>query len=98
MCAGRFGQQPLWPTKPTPEPRPCERCGGPRLLELQLVPGLLHALDVGLAWHSEHGAGQGVSTDDWNWLSVAVFTCARSCGGAGDGAGVTQEQLEICLE
>lgn len=98
MRVDRFGQHVLWPTKPAPEPRPCEQCGGPRRLELQLMPGLMHALDEGLAWQAEHGAGQGPTIDDWNWLSIAVFTCAKSCSDGRGGVSVMQEQVDICLE
>ena len=79
------------------------------MLELQLMPGLLHALDEGLAWHAEQGtgtvdsranqrSGQSPCIDDWNWLTVAVFTCAASCGAGPGAVSISREQVELCME
>lgn len=73
------------------------------------MPGLLHALDEGLAWHAEQvigidhpsagqSPGQGPCIDDWNWLTVAVFTCAGSCGVKPGGLHFSREQLELSME
>ena len=84
-------------------------CGSGRVLELQLMPGLLHALDEGLAWQTGQGVdidhprvgqslGQGPCIDDWNWLSIAIFTCVSSCEGQPGVLTFSQEQLEISME
>jgi hypothetical protein len=96
----------LWPAVQRPQPLPCPQCGGPRVPELQLMPGLLAALEEGLAWlEPRHGAGSSCradgaspSLDRWTWLTIAVFTCANSCGGSGAQWTVAEEQLEMCLE
>ncbi|KAF8065777.1 PED1 [Scenedesmus sp. PABB004] len=79
----------LWPRAAPPRPAPCGRCGGPRAFELQLTPALIQ-LTIEAA-HMAHGAGLPVDRDavdgaaNWDWATVAVFTCAASCGG-GDAA------------
>ena len=102
----RFGTDVLWPAAQRPQPLPCPRCGSPRVHELQLMPGLLAALDEGLAWmESHHVCGTGgtkggalPSIERWTWLTVAVLTCNKSCGDGTSGWTVADEQLEMCLE
>ena len=95
----------LWPAAERPQPWPCPQCGGPRVLELQLMPGLLAALGDGLAWLAEQNNAQAdgddaaaaPSVDGWAWLTLAVFSCKSSCGGS-DGWTVAEEQLVMCQE
>ena len=102
----RFGVDVLWPAVQRPQPLPCPRCGGRRVLELQLMPGLLAALEEGLAWvelrdGSETGCTAGgapPSLDHWTWLTIAVFTCANSCGGSSAEWTFAEEQVEMCIE
>lgn len=60
---------------------PCQRCGGERVFELQLVP---HAISV------LEGAGE-VDTG-MEWATIIVCVCARDCGGGADGAVVWAEE------
>ena len=90
-----FGGNALcWPEDgPGPEKTcaPCERCGAPRRVEMQLAPPLLHfaaqAADWVLAEDCVRGAkGKGApyvpadAIDAWDWQAVAAMTCSRSCG------------------
>ena len=59
-----FGSRPLWVESAQPPP-PCERCGGPRAFEFQLMPSLLSDLGVGLS-------GMDFGT-------VAVWVCEAVC-------------------
>jgi pre-rRNA-processing protein TSR4 len=65
-----------------PLPPPCARCGGARRYEMQLMPQLLHYLHV-----------EARDPDPLDWATVAVYTCARSCGGGGGGGGGYVEEF-----
>jgi pre-rRNA-processing protein TSR4 len=78
------GGVPLWsiPSESSGEPlwnvSPCS-CGAKRIFECQLLPSLLHVLQVDKhSGASESGIGNLMSTG-MNWGSVAVFTCPDSC-------------------
>ena len=89
-----FGGNALcWPEDgPGPEKTcaPCERCGAPRRVEMQLAPPLLHFAAQAAEWvrGSEEGKGgtKGApyvpadAIDAWDWQAVAAMTCSRSCG------------------
>eukprot|EP00892_Ulva_mutabilis_P006717 jgi/Ulvmu1/4417/UM002_0142.1 len=68
--------KPLWGrSKPLPDSiPPCPRCGKDRRFEFQVMPQLLSFLDI-----DETDAAAP------DWLTIAVYTCARSCVPA-DGA------------
>lgn len=66
------GGAPLWigpGHEASTEPPKCEHCGGARTFEFQVMPQLLHELEV--------DAPQVTESLDWGVL--AVFTCAASC-------------------
>lgn len=96
-----FGGTPLWPFPQQPQAPPCEACGAPRMFELQAMPALHVALSEGLAWRREtSGEGDnacGVSIDAWHWLTVAVFTCSKSCRAA-SGCTVIEEHVVLANE
>lgn len=63
------GGSPLWATDFTPGNGipDCSICGSPRIFEFQVMPHLLHHLNVD---------DIGKSLD---WATVAVYTCAEAC-------------------
>lgn len=53
---------------------PCERCGGERKFEFQVLPQLLNYLGV------DHQSSLGdISSRSCEWGTLAVYTCAKSC-------------------
>ena len=58
----------------------CERCGGERRFEFQVMPQLLNHLGV--------DPSDPKSPD---WGTIAVYSCAKSCGGGDGGAGGENE-------
>eukprot|EP00249_Psilotum_nudum_P016194 c25707_g1_i2 orf=379-1479(+) len=70
-----FGGQPLWANKDRGEPGICTMCGGPRVYEMQLMPPLLYYLQQAC----KDLPPTSNSPNDWEWLTLIVYTCARSC-------------------
>ncbi|DBA70262.1 TPA: hypothetical protein ACH3X2_012163 [Trebouxia sp. C0005] len=66
------GAAPLWPSckhLPTPEDiPPCPHCGTPRRFEFQVLPQLLHHMDL----DAEDPEGP-------DWGCIAVYSCPKSC-------------------
>jgi len=70
---------------------PCEGCGSPRTIEFQIMPQLLHYLNVdknttlstagpSTVQESEPKAFVNKSDKDIDWGSIDIFTCSASCG------------------
>ncbi|RLN73335.1 hypothetical protein BBJ28_00018047 [Nothophytophthora sp. Chile5] len=53
---------------------PCDRCGGDRKFEFQVLPQLLNYLGV-----DQQGSLGDISSRSCEWGTLAVYTCARSC-------------------
>ena len=53
---------------------PCERCGGERKFEFQVLPQLLNFLSVDL----QSSLGD-IASRTCEWGTLAVYTCAKSC-------------------
>ncbi|ERN00971.1 programmed cell death protein 2-like isoform X2 [Amborella trichopoda] len=68
------GCRPLLAAKEVANPGNCALCGGPLHYEMQLMPPLLYYL-------REAGRDSAFkrSTKDWNWITLIVYTCAKSC-------------------
>lgn len=66
---------------------PCSSCGGPRTLELQLMPAL-----VSLLQRTDDGCG-GEQDAGLEFGTVLVYTCTKSCWTAGSVSAVE----EVCL-
>lgn len=95
-----FGGRPLWPTADgPPDPQPCERCGGRRVYELQLMTPLIPALAESADWLAEAGSGGGAellqAPDSWEWLTVCVASCAASCGDGGQATAVAEQVVLV---
>lgn len=79
------------PTRPAPAAAAaaCGSCGGPRTLELQLMPALVSLLQR----RRRTGEGGGTQGAGLEFGTVLVYTCAKSCWPAGSAAAVE----EACL-
>lgn len=53
---------------------PCERCGGERKFEFQVLPQLLNYLCV-----DQQSSLGDISSRSCEWGTLAVYTCAKSC-------------------
>ncbi len=79
-----LGAQPLW-VGSAGKPRkhveggsiaPACKCGAPRDFEFQVMPQILHALQV------PPRQGSGGAHDELDFGTIAVYTCTQSCAGA----------------
>jgi len=93
---GAGGLEALWPSPQPPAPPPaCPACGGPRRAEAQLMSPLLHFFSEGLP---AGGAAAAEALQEWDWATVLLSTCARSCGG-GEGVAYYAEAVDVaCSE
>lgn len=61
------------------------------------------ALGEGLQWQSacasgsHDGSSSELSIDAWSWLTIAVFTCSKSCS-AGTGYTLVEEHVMLADE
>lgn len=66
------GAEPLWPSeRHVPLPKdipPCPHCRTPRHFEFQILPQLLHYLDV-----------DPEDPQSPDWASIAIYSCPKSC-------------------
>lgn len=78
----------------------CPACGTKCSFEMQLLPSLLHVLEVDRFSSPEKGAEDGTSgigellSNGMNWGSVAVFTCPNGSCGSMEGALVIQSGVD----
>jgi pre-rRNA-processing protein TSR4 len=66
------------PPTPPPGVAPCV-CGAPRRLEFQVMPQLLHFLEVGGGTLNDHASQGLAATAAIDWGSLDVWTCTASC-------------------
>ncbi len=59
----------------------CESCGAERVFEMQLVPGLIAALEEG---GEEDGKGGVDLEEGMEWGTIIVGVCERNCGTSGE--------------
>ena len=63
------------------------------------MPALHVALGEGLQWQgaSPGGGHDQLSIDAWSWLTIAVFTCSKSCS-TGTGYTLVEEHVVLAEE
>jgi hypothetical protein len=71
---------------------PACRCGSPRVFELQILPSLLHVLEVDKA---ATGTDLGsLYNCGMNWGNLCVYSCPRSCSESDSEFVVVQESVD----
>ncbi|XP_021759113.1 probable 20S rRNA accumulation protein 4 [Chenopodium quinoa] len=68
-----FGGKPLLASGDVTEPTTCGLCGEPRHHELQFMSPLVYFLQGGAT------GGQKDLLENWNWMTLIVYTCSKSC-------------------
>ena len=81
-----WGGLPLWPKKTKPTPCQCVHCGAHQVFEMQILAPLMHFLEETCGWllDEEHDCTEQIESamqvlSNWQWLTVAVFSCPNAC-------------------
>ncbi|GMH36391.1 hypothetical protein BSKO_04259 [Bryopsis sp. KO-2023] len=95
-----FGGEFLCPKVIAGKVPPCQACGSVRIFEMQTMPPLLTYLAEASAWTGQEGNTSTVKTtevalDCWDWISIAVFSCEKSCSTSREGPTFVEEC--VCL-
>lgn len=80
-------------TQITVEPSipPCP-CGAPRLFEVQVLPSILHVLEVDKA--SPGGDLGSLYNNGMNWGNICIYSCPKSCNLSDSEYVVVQESVD----
>ena len=71
-------QKPSSLTPMVPDVPPC-KCGSKRVFEFQLLPSMLHVLEVDSGTVKVDESMDVTSIGGMNWGSIAVYSCPNSC-------------------
>ncbi|XP_010462667.1 PREDICTED: probable 20S rRNA accumulation protein 4 [Camelina sativa] len=82
-----YGGKPILATEDLKSPDKCRNCDSPRHFEMQLMSPLLFFLHEGVV---DKVLKQ--SLDNWDWMTLIVYTCSKSCANAVDGDWVVAEE------
>ncbi|KFK28172.1 hypothetical protein AALP_AA8G481700 [Arabis alpina] len=90
-----YGGKPLLATEDLKSPDKCRHCDSPMLFEMQLMPPLIYFLHEAVV---DEGLKQ--SLDNWDWMTLIVYTCSKSCANAVNGGDwvVTEECVAVQYE
>ena len=100
QCVRYSAAQPLQPLLPSGElpggasAGACGACGGPRRLEAQLMPALIHFFGEGVVAESR----MAEALSDWDWTTVLMSTCEKGCEGGGGAGGVGWVREGVVLQ
>ncbi|KAL1215452.1 hypothetical protein V5N11_021879 [Cardamine amara subsp. amara] len=82
-----YGGKPLVAMDDLISPDKCRNCESPRLFEMQLMPPLIYFLHEGVV---DKGLKQ--SLDNWDWMTLMVYTCSKGCANSVNGDWVVAEE------
>ncbi|KAJ0242092.1 Programmed cell death 2 C-terminal domain-containing protein [Hirschfeldia incana] len=81
-----YGGKPLLATEDLKPPEKCRNCDSPMVFEMQLMSPLIYFLHEAVV---DEGLKQ--SLDSWDWMTLIVYTCSKSCATAVNGDWVVAE-------
>ncbi|KAG5394054.1 hypothetical protein IGI04_024017 [Brassica rapa subsp. trilocularis] len=81
-----YGGKPLLAREDLKSPDKCRHCDSPMVFEMQLMSPLIYFLHEGVV---DEGLKQ--SLDCWDWMTLIVYTCSKSCATAVNGDWVVAE-------
>ncbi|CAH2043449.1 unnamed protein product [Thlaspi arvense] len=82
-----YGGKPLLATEDLKSPDKCRHCDSPMLFEMQLMPPLIFFLHEAVV---DKELKQ--SLDNWDWMTLIVYTCSKCCANAVNGDWVVAEE------
>ncbi|CAL9244177.1 unnamed protein product [Arabidopsis halleri] len=82
-----YGGKPILATEDMKSPDNCRNCDSPRHFEIQLMPPLIYFLHEGVV---DERLKQ--SLDNWDWMTLIVYTCSKNCANAVNGDWVITEE------
>ncbi|CAH8391143.1 unnamed protein product [Eruca vesicaria subsp. sativa] len=82
-----YGGKPLLAREDLKCPDKCRGCDSPMIFEMQLMSPLIYFLHEAVV-----DEGMKQSLDSWDWMTLIVYTCSKSCAMAVNGEWVVAEE------